>query len=39
MNLDPIGYELIDLTYNADHEVFCFISREKATGRLIVAFR
>jgi hypothetical protein len=39
MNLDPIGYELIDLTYNADHEVFCFISRERSTGRLVVAFR
>ena len=39
MNLDPFGYELIDLTYNPDHEVFCFISKEKATGRLIVAFR
>lgn len=39
MNLDPIGFELIDLTYNAEHEVFCFISREKETGRLVVAFR
>lgn len=39
MNLDPIGYEFIDLTYNAEHEVFCFICREREKGRLVVAFR
>lgn len=39
MNLDAIGYEFIDLTYNPEHEVFCFICREKETGRLVVAFR
>jgi hypothetical protein len=33
------GYEFIDLTYNAEHEVFCFICRERETGRLVVAFR
>jgi hypothetical protein len=31
--------EFIDLTYNAEHEVFCFICRERETGRLVVAFR
>ncbi len=39
MNLGSIGFELVDLTYVPEHEVFCFISREKSTGRLIVAFR
>jgi hypothetical protein len=38
-NLDPIGYEFIDLSYSAEHEVFCFICRERVTGRLVVAFR
>jgi hypothetical protein len=33
------GYEFIDLTYNAEHEVFCYICRERDTGRLVVAFR
>ena len=38
-NLDAIGYEFIDMSYNAEHEVFCYICRERATGRLVVAFR
>ena len=39
MHLESIGYELIDANYNEEQEVFCFIAREKATGRLVVAFR
>jgi len=39
MRLDKVGFELVDLTYNRDHEVFCFVAREISTGRLVVGFR
>ena len=39
MDLDKIGFFLVDVHYNKDHEVFCFIAREKKTDRIVVAFR
>eukprot|EP01034_Spumella_vulgaris_P028050 gene28050-34847_t len=39
MDVERVGYTLIECHYNPAHEVFCFIVREKKTGRLVVAFR
>jgi hypothetical protein len=39
MNIDRAGYTLIEWHYNKEHEVFCFVGREKKTGRIVVAFR
>ena len=39
MNLSKIGFESIDFFYNNEYEVFCFISKEILTGKIVVAFR
>ena len=50
MNLEKIGFTLIDLYYSKEHEVFCFIARENYDnnnnnnnnsyyGRIVVCFR
>ena len=39
MGLDRKGYDLIDHSYNPDHETFCIIARQRNTNRLVVAFR
>lgn len=39
MDLESIGFELVDYVYERSHEVFGFVAREKATGRLVVSFR
>lgn len=39
MDLSKIGYETIDFFYNNEYEVFCFISKEILTGKIVVAFR
>jgi len=39
MDLSKIGYQDIDFFYDKEHEVFCFISKEILTGKIVVAFR
>jgi hypothetical protein len=39
MDVEKVGYTLIECCYNPAHEVFCFIVRERKSGRLVVAFR
>ena len=39
MDLSSIDFSLIDVHYNEEHEAFCIICRENATGRLVIAFR
>ena len=39
MDLDSIGFEMVDYIYEKAHEVFGYVAREKATGRLVVSFR
>lgn len=39
MDLESIGYEMINKFYSPEYEVFCFIAREKTTKQLVVAFR
>jgi hypothetical protein len=39
MDLESIGFELVDYIYERSHEVFGYVAREKSTGRLVVSFR
>jgi hypothetical protein len=39
LDLESIGFEVVDKFYSAEFELFCFIAREKSTKRIIVSFR
>jgi Wnt-binding factor required for Wnt secretion/Lipase (class 3) len=39
MRLEDDGYTLIDLHYNSDYEIFCFVARDIKSRSLVVSFR